>query len=92
MVVFRSLVIPIQAALMNLLSIAASMGIVVAVFQWGWFGSLFGIAGGPIAAFLPVMVFAIVFGLSMDYEVFRLAEFTRNGYTVPIAPAQSARD
>jgi RND superfamily putative drug exporter len=40
------------------------------VFQWGWFGSLFGIAGGPIAAFLPVMVFAIVFGLSMDYEVF----------------------
>ncbi|HTY96561.1 MAG TPA: MMPL family transporter [Solirubrobacteraceae bacterium] len=70
MVVFRSLVIPLQAAVMNLLSIAASLGIVVAVFQWGWFGSLFGIAGGPIAAFLPVMVFAIVFGLSMDYEVF----------------------
>jgi RND superfamily putative drug exporter len=46
------------------------MGIVVAVFQYGWLGSLFGIAGGPIAAFLPVMVFAIVFGLSMDYEVF----------------------
>ena len=55
---------------MNLLSIGASLGIVVAVFQWGWFGSLFGIAGGPILAFLPVMVFAIVFGLSMDYEVF----------------------
>ena len=55
---------------MNLLSIGASMGVVVAVFQWGWLGSLFGIAGGPIAAFLPVMVFAIVFGLSMDYEVF----------------------
>ena len=70
MVVFRSLWIPVQAAAMNLLSIAASMGIVVAVFQWGWFGSVFGISGGPIAAFLPVMVFAIVFGLSMDYEVF----------------------
>ncbi len=70
MVVFRSLLIPVQAAAMNLLSIGASMGIVVAVFQWGWLGSVFGIAGGPIAAFLPVMVFAIVFGLSMDYEVF----------------------
>ncbi len=70
LVVFRSLLIPIQAAAMNLLSIGASMGIVVVIFQWGWGGSLTGIAGGPIAAFLPVMVFAIVFGLSMDYEVF----------------------
>jgi RND superfamily putative drug exporter len=70
LVVFRSLLIPIQAALMNLLSIGASMGIVVAVFQFGWAGSLLGISGGPIMAFLPVMVFAIVFGLSMDYEVF----------------------
>jgi outer membrane protein assembly factor BamB len=70
MVVFRSLLIPLQAAVMNLLSIGASMGIVVAVFQFGWGGSLLGIAGGPIMAFLPVMVFAIVFGLSMDYEVF----------------------
>jgi putative drug exporter of the RND superfamily len=70
MVVFRSLLIPVQAAAMNLLSIGASMGIVVAVFQWGWLGSVLGIGAGPIAAFLPVMVFAIVFGLSMDYEVF----------------------
>jgi RND superfamily putative drug exporter len=70
LVVFRSLLVPLQAAAMNLLSIAASLGVVVAVFQWGWLGSLFGIAGGPIQAFLPVMVFAIVFGLSMDYEVF----------------------
>ncbi len=70
LVVFRSLLIPLQASVMNLLSIGASLGIVVAVFQWGWFGSLFGIAGGPILAFLPVMAFAIVFGLSMDYEVF----------------------
>jgi putative drug exporter of the RND superfamily len=70
MIVFRSLLIPLQAAVMNLLSIGASMGIVVAIFQWGWLGSLLGISAGPIAAFLPVMVFAIVFGLSMDYEVF----------------------
>ena len=70
MIVFRSLLIPLQAAAMNLLSIGASMGIVVAVFQWGWLGSALGIEPGPIAAFLPVMVFAIVFGLSMDYEVF----------------------
>ena len=70
LVVFRSLLIPLQAAFMNLLSIGASLGVVVAVFEWGWLGSLFGIGGGPIQAFLPVMVFAIVFGLSMDYEVF----------------------
>jgi putative drug exporter of the RND superfamily len=70
MVVFRSLLIPVQAAVMNLLSIGSSMGIVVVVFQFGWLGSLFGVGAGPIAAFLPVMVFAIVFGLSMDYEVF----------------------
>ena len=68
--VFRSLVIPIQAALMNLLSIGGSLGVVVAVFQWGWLGSLFNVKGGPIEAFIPVMLFAIVFGLSMDYEVF----------------------
>jgi RND superfamily putative drug exporter len=73
MIVFRSLVIPLQAAAMNLLSIGASMGIVVTVFQWGWLGSAFGIGKGPIAAFLPVMVFAIVFGLSMDYEVFLIS-------------------
>ncbi|HEX3562501.1 MAG TPA: MMPL family transporter, partial [Solirubrobacterales bacterium] len=70
MVVFRSFVIPIQAALMNLLSIGASLGIVVAVFQWGWLGGLLGVTPGPIDAFIPVFLFAIVFGLSMDYEVF----------------------
>jgi putative drug exporter of the RND superfamily len=70
LVVFRSLLIPLQAAVMNLLSIVSSLGVVVAVFQWGWFGSLSGISGGPIQAFLPVMVLAIVFGLSMDYEIF----------------------
>ena len=70
MVVFRSLVIPVQAALMNLLSIAASLGVVQAVFERGWLASLFGVQAGPIDAFIPVLAFAIVFGLSMDYEVF----------------------
>jgi RND superfamily putative drug exporter len=66
MVVFRSLVIPVQAAVMNLLSIGASLGIVQAVFERGWLGGQV----GPIDAFIPVLTFAIVFGLSMDYEVF----------------------
>jgi RND superfamily putative drug exporter len=70
MVVFRSLVIPLQAAVMNLLSIGASLGVIVAIFQWGWLGGLFGVQQGPIESFIPVMLFAIVFGLSMDYEVF----------------------
>ena len=69
-VVFRSVVIPLQAAAMNLLSIGASLGVVVAIFQWGWLADLVGIQKGPIDSFIPVMVFAIVFGLSMDYEVF----------------------
>jgi RND superfamily putative drug exporter len=71
MAVFRSLVIPAMAAIMNLLSVAAAFGVVVAVFQWGWGAELIGVdRTGPIEAFLPVMVFAILFGLSMDYEVF----------------------
>jgi RND superfamily putative drug exporter len=70
MVVFRSLVIPLQAAVMNLLSIGASLGVIVVVFQWGWVQSLMGVSAGPIESFIPVMLFAIVFGLSMDYEVF----------------------
>jgi RND superfamily putative drug exporter len=70
MVVFRSLVIPLQAAAMNLLSIGASLGIIQAVFERGWLGGLFGAQAGPIDAFIPVLAFAIVFGLSMDYEVF----------------------
>src|SRR5205807_9391041 len=70
LVVFRSLVIPLQAAFMNLLSITASLGVIVAIFQWGWLNGLVGIQPGPIESFIPVMLFAIVFGLSMDYEVF----------------------
>jgi RND superfamily putative drug exporter len=67
LVVFRSLLIPLQAAAMNLLSIGASLGVCVMVFQFGWFP---GVTSGPIDAFVPVLMFAIVFGLSMDYEVF----------------------
>jgi RND superfamily putative drug exporter len=70
MVVFRSLVIPLQAAVMNLLSIGASLGVIVMIFQWGWLQGLMGVSPGPIESFIPVMLFAIVFGLSMDYEVF----------------------
>jgi RND superfamily putative drug exporter len=80
-IVFRSLVIPVQAAVMNLLSIGGALGVVVAIFQWGWLGGLFGVSGAPIQAFIPVMLFAIVFGLSMDYEVFLVSriheEWTR---------------
>ena len=70
LLVFRSLVIPVQAAVINLLSIGASLGIIQAVFERGWLGGLFGATPGPIDAFIPVLAFAIVFGLSMDYEVF----------------------
>ena len=73
LVVFRSFVIPVQAALMNLLSIGASLGIVQAVFERGWLGGLFGAQPGPIDSFIPVLTFAIVFGLSMDYEVFLIS-------------------
>jgi RND superfamily putative drug exporter len=62
--------IPLQAAAMNLLSVAAALGVVVGVFQHGWLGSFFNVRAGPIEAFIPVFLFAIVFGLSMDYEVF----------------------
>ncbi|HXP99571.1 MAG TPA: MMPL family transporter, partial [Solirubrobacteraceae bacterium] len=83
MIVFRSLVIPIQAALMNLLSIGASLGVIVVVFQWAWFDGLVGVKAGPIESFVPVMLFAIVFGLSMDYEVFLVSriheQWTRTG-------------
>jgi RND superfamily putative drug exporter len=68
---FRSLVIPVTAAVMNLLSAGAAFGIITAVFQWGWLGSVFGVnRSGPVEAFLPVMLFSILFGLSTDYEVF----------------------
>ncbi len=70
MVVFRSLLIPVKAGIFNLLSIAGAFGVVTLIFQDGHLAGLFGDATGPIEAFLPIMVFAVVFGLSMDYEVF----------------------
>jgi RND superfamily putative drug exporter len=81
---FRSVLVPIKAVLMNALSIAASFGVIVAIFQFGWGNELIGISDtAPIAAFLPVFVFAIVFGLSMDYEVFLMSrvheEWERRG-------------
>jgi RND superfamily putative drug exporter len=73
-VVFRSVAVPLKAAVMNLLSIGAAYGVIVAVFQWGWLRGLFGIdTTVPIISFLPMMLFAILFGLSMDYEVFLLS-------------------
>jgi putative drug exporter of the RND superfamily len=84
MVVFRSIAVPLKAAAMNVLSIAAAYGILVAVFQWGWAKDLFGIEETiPIVSFMPMMLFAILFGLSMDYEVFLLSrvreEYVRTG-------------
>jgi RND superfamily putative drug exporter len=68
---FRSILVPLTGALTSLLSLGAAMGVTVAVFQWGWLANVFGLSGtGPIAPFLPIMVFAILFGLSMDYQVF----------------------
>jgi putative drug exporter of the RND superfamily len=84
MAVFRSIAVPIKAAIMNLLSVGAAYGVIVAVFQWGWLGDFFNIGKtGPIDPWIPLMMFTILFGLSMDYEVFLLSrvreEFLRTG-------------
>ncbi|MET1133913.1 MAG: MMPL family transporter [Aeromicrobium sp.] len=72
--VFRSVVIPLKAAAMNLLSIGAAYGVMTAVFQWGWGASLLGIDhAAPVSSWVPILIFAILFGLSMDYEVFLLS-------------------
>jgi RND superfamily putative drug exporter len=73
MVVFRSLLVPLKAVIMNLLSIAAAYGVTVALFQWGWGSDVTDVQPGPIEAWAPMMLFAVVFGLSMDYEVFLLS-------------------
>ena len=83
MAVFRSLVVPLKAVIVNMLSIGATYGVAVALFQWGWFGGVLGIEPAPIEPFIPMMLFAILFGLSMDYEVFLLSrmkeEYERTG-------------
>jgi RND superfamily putative drug exporter len=71
--VFRSLLVPLKAVIMNLLSIGAAYGVIIALFQWGWFGDVTGVSPGPIEMWVPMMLFAVVFGLSMDYEVFLLS-------------------
>lgn len=99
MVVFRSVAIPLKAAAMNLLAIGAAYGVLVAVFQWGWLGGLLNIGReGPIESFLPMMLFAILFGLSMDYEVFLLSRVRENylhgrdnGEAVAAGVGQTAR-
>ncbi len=87
MLVFRSIVVPLKAVLMNLLSIGAAYGVLVAVFQWGWLQGLVGLHGTTvIASPLPTLLFAVLFGLSMDYEVFLLSrireEYRKSGDTV----------
>ena len=83
MLVFRSLLVPLKAVVMNLLSIGAAYGVVTAIFQWGWLGKLINVEPAPIEPFVPMMMFAILFGLSMDYEVFLLSrireEYLRSG-------------
>ena len=83
LVVFRSVLVPLKAVVLNLLSIGAAYGLLVMVFQWGWLSGLFHVSPGPIEPWAPMMLFAITFGLSMDYEVFLLSrireEYDRTG-------------
>jgi RND superfamily putative drug exporter len=92
MLVFRSLVVPIKAVIMNLLSIGAAYGVIVAIFQWGWLKGVVGIGkAGPIEAWAPMMLFTILFGLSMDYEIFLLSrvreDYLQNGRNNGLAVA-----
>ncbi|WP_210582848.1 MMPL family transporter [Streptomyces sp. GESEQ-4] len=84
MIVFRSILVPLKAAILNVLSIGAAYGVVVAIFQWGWGAGLIGLDGSvPIMSLAPMLMFAVLFGLSMDYEVFLLSrvreQFQRHG-------------
>ncbi|GAB2738197.1 MMPL family transporter [Nocardioides pakistanensis] len=91
MVEFRSIFVPVKAALMNLLSVGAAYGAVVAVFQWGWLADLIGAEPGPIESFAPMMLFAVLFGLSMDYEVFLLSR-VREEYLRTNRPGPAVAD
>ena len=72
---FRTVVVPVQAAIMNLLSIAAAYGVLTAIFQWGWLHGLIGLDGAvPVVSYVPLFMFAVLFGLSMDYEVFLVSQ------------------
>ncbi len=98
MAVFRSVLVPLKAAIMNLLSIGSAFGILVAAFQWGWGSGALKVSKSPIIAFSPMMLFAILFGLSMDYEVFLLSRVKEehdrtgdNGLAVADGLAATAR-
>lgn len=89
MVVFRSVLVPLKAALGFLLSVVAALGAVVAVFQWGWLGSLFGVEQtGPIMSMMPIFMVGMVFGLAMDYEVFLVTRM-REAYVHGETPGQA---
>jgi RND superfamily putative drug exporter len=89
LLVFRSVLVPVKAAVGFLLSVAASFGAVVAVFQWGWFGDLLGVPStGPVISFLPVILMAVLFGLAMDYEVFLVSRM-REEYVHGAAPREA---
>ncbi|MFS0692277.1 MMPL family transporter [Streptomyces nitrosporeus] len=89
MVVFRSLLVPLKAALGFLLSVVAALGAVVAVFQWGWLASLFGVEQtGPIMSMMPIFMVGVVFGLAMDYEVFLVTRM-REAYVHGETPGQA---
>ena len=88
LVVFRSIFVPVKAALAILLSVGGAFGVIVAVFQWGWLKGVIGLQQTiPIVSFLPIIMFAILFGLSMDYEVFILSriheDYSRTGQARP---------
>jgi RND superfamily putative drug exporter len=98
MIAFRSLLIPLTAAVMNLLAAGAAFGVVTAVFQKGFLAGPLGVGTGPIEAFLPVMMLAILFGLSMDYQVFLVSRMHEewantedNGHSVRIGQAATGR-
>ncbi|MFD6433678.1 MMPL family transporter [Streptomyces venezuelae] len=89
MVVFRSVLVPLKAALGFLLSVAASFGVIVAVFQWGWLADLLGVAQtGPVMSMMPIFLIGVVFGLAMDYEVFLVTRL-REAYVHGASPAQA---
>lgn len=89
LLVFRSVLVPLKAALGFLLSVAATLGVLVAVFQWGWLADVFGVSQtGPIVSVLPILLIGVVFGLAMDYEVFLVTRM-REEYVHGAAPTEA---
>jgi RND superfamily putative drug exporter len=78
MTLFRSVLVALKAVVVNLLSIGAAYGVVVVIFQWGWFGGVIGVTPAPIEFWVPMLMFTVLFGLSMDYEVFLVSRIREN--------------